>query len=83
MKNDLPKFEQRTLLLRFLAGLYLVYTAWKLREAIAEKPLFIIPIVAFAAIGIALAAHAGWLYWKGDYEGAPGQAAEEQEAEEE
>ena len=79
MKKESPKFAQSTLLLRLLAGGYLVYTAWDIREAVNENPLFIIAIVAFAVIGTALLAHAGWKLYKGDYEGAPNQAAEAEE----
>ena len=37
--------------LQFFAGIYLVYTAWKLRTALVEKPLFLIAIIFFAMVG--------------------------------
>ena len=79
MKKESPKYAQSTLFLRLLAGGYLIYTAWDIREAVHENPLFIIAIVAFAVIGAALLAHAGWKLYKGDYEGAPNHAPAEPE----
>ena len=52
--------------LQIAAGGYLIYTAWKLREALAEKPLFIIAIIFFALAGVALVAFASWRMIKGD-----------------
>ena len=65
-------YSQSTLFFRILAGGYLLYTAWDLREAIAENPLFIVAIVCFAIIGAVLVGHSGWKLYKKDYEGAPG-----------
>lgn len=76
MKKEPHLYAQSTLLLRLLAGGYLVYTAWDIREAVAENPLFIIAIVAFAVIGTALLAHAGWKLCKGEYEGGPAARAD-------
>ena len=73
MKKESPKYAQSTLILRLLAGGYLLYLSWDLRGAIAESPLFIVAIVAFSLIGAALLIHAGWKLLKGDYEGAPNQ----------
>lgn len=81
MKKETQYYAQSTLYLRLLAGGYLAYTAWKLRESIAENPLFIIAIVAFAVIGAALMAHAGWKLFKGEYAGGPATIVSEEEPE--
>ena len=68
MSKEPATHDQLSLTLRAAAGLYLIYSAWKLRTAVAEQPLFLIPIVAFAAVGFWLTARAGWRLWKGDYQ---------------
>ena len=80
MKKETQYFAQSTLFLRLLAGGYLVYTAWKLRESVAENPLFLIAIVVFAVSGAALMGHAGWKLYKGEYEGGPAAIADAAEA---
>ena len=73
--NQEPKlYTQLYLYIRLLAGGYLLYTAWKLRDGIGEQPLLLIAMAAFAVIGTALAAHAGWKLWKGEYEGGKADA---------
>ena len=67
MSKEPVKHDQLSLTLRAAAGLYLIYSAWKLRNAVAEQPLFLIPIIAFAAFGLWLTARSGWRLWKGDY----------------
>jgi len=47
--------NQTTLILRLICGGYLVYTAWGLRDAFHESPLFIIAAIVFAVVGAALA----------------------------
>ena len=53
--------NQTTLILRLLCGGYLVYTAWGLRDAFQENPLFIVAAIIFAVVGAALAGVS--LYW--------------------
>lgn len=53
--------NQSTLFLRLLCGGYLVYTAWGLRDAFHENPLFIVAAIVFAVVGAALAGVS--LYW--------------------
>ncbi|MBQ8237346.1 MAG: hypothetical protein IJZ39_04280 [Oscillospiraceae bacterium] len=74
MKKESKPYSQIYLIVRVLAGGYLMYTAWNLREALPEQPLLIIAIAAFAVIGAVLAAHAGWKLYRGEYEGGPGLA---------
>ena len=69
--------DQLSLTLRIAAGLYLLYSAWKLREAIAEKPLFLIAIIVFVIAGAFIAGHAAWRLIKGQYD----QPGEEDETE--
>jgi len=52
-QNNAP--NQATLFLRLLCGGYLVYTAWGLRDAFHENPLFIVAAIVFAVVGAALA----------------------------
>ena len=79
MKQEPKLYTQMYLYIRLLAGGYLLYTAWKIRDGIAEQPLLLIALAAFIIIGIAMAAHAGWKLWKGEYEGgkADGKSADE------
>ena len=81
MSREPAKHDQLSLTLRIAAGAYLIYTAWKLRTAVAERPLFLIAIVVFAAAGLFLAAHAAWRLYKGQY-AAPGSQTEEEDIEE-
>ena len=69
MKKESKLYTQLYLYIRLLAGGYLLYTAWKIREGLSEQPLLLIAMAAFAVIGIALAAHAGWKLYRGEYEG--------------
>lgn len=81
MKREPRPITQSTLYFRLLAGGYLLYTAWDIRGAVAENPLFLIAIVAFAIIGAALVGQAGWKLYKKDYEGGnpPEEPAENEE----
>lgn len=79
MKKAHKPDTQMYLVIRLLAGIYLMYTAWNIREGLAEQPLLVIAMAAFALIGAVLAAHAGWKLFKGEYEGGPGLAAEDEE----
>ena len=78
MSKEPANHDQLSLTLRIAAGGYLLYSAWKLREAIAEKPLFLVFIVLFVIAGAFIAGHAAWRLIKGQYD-KPGEeeAAEE------
>ena len=82
MSKTPDKHDQLSLTLRIAAGGYLLYSAWKLREAIAEKPLFLIFIVLFVIAGAFIAGHAAWRLWKGQYD-QPGVEGEEESEESE
>ena len=62
--------------LQLFAGVYLIYTAWNLRTDVADRPLFLIPIIFFAIAGAGLMAFAAWRMYKG--QSAP--TANEEEA---
>ena len=79
MSKKPAKHDQLSLTLRFAAGLYLVYTAWKLREAVTENFLFLAAVIVFGIAGAVITAHAAWRLLKGLY-AKPG---EEEETEEE
>ena len=79
MSKKPAKHDQLSLTLRIAAGLYLVYTAWKLREAVTENFLFLAAVIVFGIAGAVIAAHAAWRLLKGLYP-KPG---EEEETEEE
>ena len=70
MQKENKPHSLRYLAVRLFAGAYLLYTAWKLRNAIGESPLFIIAIAAFGIIGAVLLAQAGWKICRGEYEGS-------------
>lgn len=54
MKQERKNPNQVSLLLRLLCGGYLVYTAWDLRGAFQDSPLFIVAAIVFAVVGLAL-----------------------------
>ena len=57
MSNERNTPPQTSLLLRIFGGIYLLYLAWDMRQAAAGNPLYLIPIVIFAVVGIVLAVH--------------------------
>ena len=81
MSKEPAKHDQLSLTLRIAAGGYLLYSAWKLRDAIAEKPLFLIFIVLFVIAGAFIAGHAALRLIKGQYD-QPDVEEETEEAEE-
>ena len=81
MSKTPAKHDQLSLTLRIASGLYLLYSAWKLREAIAEKPVFLVFIVLFVIAGAFIAGHAALRLIKGQYD-QPDVEEETEEAEE-
>ena len=69
MQNQSKPYTLMYLAARLFAGGYLLYTAWKLRTAIAENPLFIAAVAGFGLIGAWLTIQAGLKICKGEYEG--------------
>ena len=83
MSKTPAKHDQLSLTLRIAAGAYLLYSAWKLREAIAEKPVFLVFIILFVIAGAFIAGHAAWRLINGQYDKPGEEEAEESEAESE
>ena len=54
MKQNGTNSNQVSLILRLLGGGYLLYTAWDLRGAFQEGPLYIIFAALFALVGAVL-----------------------------
>ena len=79
MSNEPEQRRQPPVTLWAAAGVYLIYTAWKLRTAVAERPLFLIPIIFFAAAGLFLIACPAFKMWK-DKKEQPTEAAAEESA---
>ena len=67
MSNNNAAPPQSTLLLRLLAGGYLVYLAWDVRSAMADGPLFVLAVAVFAIVGLLLAGHSLWVLIRHDY----------------
>lgn len=67
MSKNNNQISQTSLFLRVLGGIYLVYLAWDMRSAIAEGPLFIIPIIFFAVVGAGLTIHSIWYLIRSGY----------------
>ena len=68
-----PRNTMMALIARLVVGAYLLYTAWELRGAPAahdgaERILFIVAIVAFAVIGLALGVFSLKALLKGEYD---------------
>ena len=80
MSKTPAKHDQLSLTLRIAAGGYLLYSAWKLREAIAEKPLFLIFIILFVVAGAFIAGHAALRLIKGQYDQPGEEETEESDA---
>ena len=68
--------------LHLLAGAYLLYTAWKLRTAVAERPLFLIAVIVFGIAGAAIIALAAWGMYKNQHTAPEGQPEETDSSEE-
>ncbi len=62
-----------TLIFRVLVGLYLLYTAWGLKSAPfehtgVERIIFIIAIIVFLAVGLALSFFSAKALMRGEYD---------------
>ena len=82
MANHTDKRGPMPPALQGFAGIYLLYTAWNLRTALAEKPLFLIAIILFAIAGAGLIVFAGWRMYQQKNPAPPAADAEEENAEE-
>jgi len=57
-KQNTP--PQSSLILRLVAGGYLVYLAWDLRHAMAENGMYILAVAGFGIVGLLLIGFALW-----------------------
>ena len=67
MSNQPAKHDQLSLTLRLAAGGYLLYSAWKIRGAVAENPFFLVAIIVFIIAGAFIVGHAALRLIKGQY----------------
>ena len=79
MSNQPVKNDQLSLILRMGAGAYVLYSAWKIRGAAAEKPLFLVIMILFIIAGAFIAGTAGWKLWKEVNQKPEEEASEEAE----
>ena len=67
MKKEPTKPAQISLLLRLAGGVYLLYTAWDLREAFRDSLYYIVFAVLFALVGAILLGHSIYKFVKKEY----------------
>ena len=89
MKNKKSLLPKSTLIIRLIAGMYLIYLAYELGmgllDATAEgapTPLIIFAVIAFAVVGLILAIISGKAFLKGEFQGGIMDVSEEIETEE-
>ena len=75
MSKKPAKHDQLSLTLRLVAGAYLLYSAWKIRGAVAENPFFLVAIIVFVIAGAFIVGHAALRLIKGQY-AKPGDSTE-------
>ena len=79
MSKKPAKHDQLSLTLRLVAGAYLLYSAWKIRGAVAENPFFLVAIIVFIIAGAFIVGHAALRLIKGQYDQPGAEDAEETE----
>ena len=79
MSKKPAKHDQLSLTLRLAAGGYLLYSAWKIRGAVAENPFFLVAIIVFIIAGAFIVGHAALRLIKGQYDQPGAEDAEETE----
>ena len=89
MKNKKSLLPKSTLIIRLIAGMYLIYLAYELGmgllDATAEgapTPLIIFAVIAFAVVGLILAIISGKAFLKGEFQGGIMDVSEAPETEE-
>ena len=89
MKNKKSLLPKSTLIIRLIAGMYLIYLAYELGmgllDATAEgapTPLIIFAVIAFAVVGLILAIISGKAFLKGEFQGGIMDVSETPETEE-
>ena len=64
MSNQPVKNDQFSLIMHMCAGAYVLYSAWKIRDTAAEKPLLLIIMILLIISGAFITATSGWKLWK-------------------
>ena len=89
MKNKKPLLPKSSLIIRLVAGMYLIYLAYELGmgllDATAEgapTPIIILAVIAFAVVGLILAIVSGKAFLKGEFQGGIMDVSETEETEE-
>ena len=84
-----PLLPKSTLIIRLVAGMYLIYLAYELGmgllDATAEgapTPVIILAIIAFAVVGLILSIASGKAFLKGEFQGGIMDHSELEETEE-
>lgn len=76
MKNKKPLLPKSSLIIRLVAGMYLIYLAYELGMGLLEKtgegapaPLVIFAVIAFAVVGLLITVTSGKAFLKGEFQG--------------
>ena len=89
MKNNKPLLPKSTLIIRLVAGMYLIYLAYELGMGLidasaegAPAPVIILAVIAFAVVGLNLTIVSGKAFLKGEFQGGIMDVSETAETEE-
>ena len=88
MKNKKPLLPKSSLIIRLVAGMYLIYLAYELGMGLldatgdgAPTPLIIFAVIAFAVVGLLITVTSGRAFLKGEFQGGIMDVSEETETE--
>ena len=89
MNNKKPLLPKSSLIIRLVAGMYLIYLAYELGMGLldanaegAPTPLIILAVIAFAVVGLILTIVSGRAFLKGEFQGGIMDVPETDEVEE-
>ena len=89
MKNKKPLLPKSSLIIRLVAGMYLIYLAYELGMGLldatgegAPTPLIIFAVIAFAVVGLFITVTSGRAFLKGEFQGGIMDVPESTETEE-
>ena len=84
MKNKKPLLPKSSLIIRLVAGMYLIYLAYELGMGLldatgdgAPTPLIIFAVIAFAVVGLIITIASGRAFLKGEFQGGIMDVSEE------
>ena len=88
MKNKKPLLPKSSLIIRLVAGMYLIYLAYELGMGLldatgegAPTPLIIFAVIAFAVVGLLITVTSGRAFLKGEFQGGIMDVSEETDTE--